>query len=208
LRPVYCEFYDERSSQGADVCARQCAFGRESRRSAPYEFVLDALAPIEPRTRSMFGCLAVYVGEKSCVYAARQDYRDAGQWGVDRNNGRASCRPADASFRRCDRSSYLGARSVAGRCSPPMRTILRSRRCASAKWCFDATQGSGRCRSRNSEPGDLRRNGPGHLDTHQLCLDAAGDLGLACAGDHVDLAANAELAGEVDAGLNREAGVR
>jgi len=34
------------------------------RRSAPHEFVLDALAPLEPATRPMFGCLAVYVEDK------------------------------------------------------------------------------------------------------------------------------------------------
>jgi hypothetical protein len=30
----------------------------------PHEFVLDALAPLSPVTRNMFGCLAVYVEEK------------------------------------------------------------------------------------------------------------------------------------------------
>jgi hypothetical protein len=34
------------------------------RKVVPYEFVLDALAPLSPETRPMFGCLAVYVGEK------------------------------------------------------------------------------------------------------------------------------------------------
>src|ERR1019366_4927014 len=34
------------------------------RKALPHAFVLDALADLEPRTRSMFGCLAVYVGEK------------------------------------------------------------------------------------------------------------------------------------------------
>jgi hypothetical protein len=34
------------------------------RKIVPYEFVLDALAPLSPDTRPMFGCLAVYVGEK------------------------------------------------------------------------------------------------------------------------------------------------
>lgn len=31
---------------------------------APHEFVLDAIAPLSPMTRSMFGCLAVYVEDK------------------------------------------------------------------------------------------------------------------------------------------------
>ena len=34
------------------------------RKKIPYEFVLDALAGLSPWTRPMFGCLAVYVGDK------------------------------------------------------------------------------------------------------------------------------------------------
>lgn len=33
-------------------------------RGAPFGFVLDLLAPADPYTRPMFGCTAVYVGEK------------------------------------------------------------------------------------------------------------------------------------------------
>jgi hypothetical protein len=34
------------------------------RKNVPYEFVLDALSELDPMTRHMFSCLAVYVGEK------------------------------------------------------------------------------------------------------------------------------------------------
>jgi hypothetical protein len=34
------------------------------RKQIPHQFVLDALAPLSPITRPMFGCLAIYVGEK------------------------------------------------------------------------------------------------------------------------------------------------
>ncbi|HLX83034.1 MAG TPA: hypothetical protein VKR59_04010 [Terriglobales bacterium] len=34
------------------------------RKPVPHEFVLDALASLAPRTNPMFGCLAIYVGEK------------------------------------------------------------------------------------------------------------------------------------------------
>jgi len=34
------------------------------RKVIPHEFVLDAIAELSPWTRPMFGCLAVYVGEK------------------------------------------------------------------------------------------------------------------------------------------------
>lgn len=37
------------------------------RKAPPHEFVLDALASLNPRTNPMFGCLAVYVGEKIVV---------------------------------------------------------------------------------------------------------------------------------------------
>jgi hypothetical protein len=39
-------------------------FGVKPRKTPPYEFVLDALAPARYTTRPMFGCLAVYVKEK------------------------------------------------------------------------------------------------------------------------------------------------
>ncbi len=36
----------------------------KQRKRVPYEFVLEALASLSPRTNPMFGCLAVYVDEK------------------------------------------------------------------------------------------------------------------------------------------------
>src|SRR5487761_801613 len=33
-------------------------------KAVPHEFVLDEIASLSPVTRAMFGCLAVYVGEK------------------------------------------------------------------------------------------------------------------------------------------------
>ncbi len=40
------------------------AFVARPRKRVPYEFVLDALIAVSPWTRPMFGCLAVYVGDK------------------------------------------------------------------------------------------------------------------------------------------------
>ena len=45
------------------------------------------------------------------------------------------------------------------------------------------------------------------LDAHQLLLNTAGDPCFAGGRNHVDLAAHTEL-GQVDAGLDRKAGVR
>jgi hypothetical protein len=39
-------------------------FAVKRRKPAPFEFVLDAIASMSPETRPMFGCLAVYVGDK------------------------------------------------------------------------------------------------------------------------------------------------
>jgi hypothetical protein len=44
------------------------------RSRVPHEFVLDALEPIGPITKPMFGCLAVYVKEK--VVMILRDHRD------------------------------------------------------------------------------------------------------------------------------------
>ena len=52
------------------------------RKTVPYEFVLDALAPLSPRTNPMFGCLAVYVEEKIVlILRNRPKYpKDNGVW--------------------------------------------------------------------------------------------------------------------------------
>ena len=52
------------------------------RKPVPHEFVLEALDPVSPWTRPMFGCLAVYVGEKIVlVLRDKPTYlRDNGVW--------------------------------------------------------------------------------------------------------------------------------
>jgi hypothetical protein len=52
----------------------QDPFPMKPRKRVPHEFVLEALAELEPRTNSMFGCLAVYVGEK--IVLILRDKRD------------------------------------------------------------------------------------------------------------------------------------
>jgi len=39
-------------------------FAVRKRKPVPHQFVLDAIASLSPVTRSMFGCLAVYIGDK------------------------------------------------------------------------------------------------------------------------------------------------
>ena len=51
------------------------------RKRLPYEFVLDALAPVSPWTRPMFGCLAVYVEDK-IVLILREKVKESADNGV------------------------------------------------------------------------------------------------------------------------------
>ncbi len=48
----------------------------------PYPFVLDAIAPLSPETRPMFGCLAVYIGVRIVlILREKQDgSADDGVW--------------------------------------------------------------------------------------------------------------------------------
>lgn len=39
-------------------------FAVKRRKPVPHEFVLDAIAQLSPRTRPMFGCLAIYIEDK------------------------------------------------------------------------------------------------------------------------------------------------
>ena len=57
-------------------------FPGKPRQAVPHEFVLDALAVLSPETRSMFGCLAVYVGDKIVLILrdGRTQAADNGVW--------------------------------------------------------------------------------------------------------------------------------
>ena len=62
------------------------------RSRVPHEFVLDALEPVSPVTRPMFGCLAVYVKDKIVlILRDRPDERaDNGVWLATREEDHAS----------------------------------------------------------------------------------------------------------------------
>lgn len=57
-------------------------FSEKRAKPAPYQFVLDCLEPLSPTTRSMFGNLAVYVGEKIVFLLRYRSNRteDNGVW--------------------------------------------------------------------------------------------------------------------------------
>ena len=54
-----------KASRKAILVPPEAGLRAEKRRKAPpHQFVLDALASVSVRTRPMFGCLAIYVGQK------------------------------------------------------------------------------------------------------------------------------------------------
>jgi hypothetical protein len=69
-------------------------FTAQPRKIFPHAFVLDALAELEPRTNPMFGCLAVYVGEKIVLVLRDKSPADAdnGLWLATTVEHRASLR--------------------------------------------------------------------------------------------------------------------
>jgi hypothetical protein len=54
----------------------------KQRKAVPHQFVLDAIATLSPRTRPMFGCLAVYVADKIVLILRdkRDETADNGVW--------------------------------------------------------------------------------------------------------------------------------
>jgi len=56
--------------------------GAKRRKLVPHEFVLEALNALSPHTRPMFGCLAIYVGDKIVLVLRdkRDNAADNGVW--------------------------------------------------------------------------------------------------------------------------------
>ncbi len=55
---------------------------KKIKKPIPFEFVLEALSSVHPRTNPMFGCLAVYVGEKIVLVLRERESspEDNGIW--------------------------------------------------------------------------------------------------------------------------------
>jgi hypothetical protein len=60
----------------------EAIFAARRGKPVPHEFVLEAIASVAPVTRPMFGCLAVYVGEKIVLVLrdSRKTPADNGIW--------------------------------------------------------------------------------------------------------------------------------
>ena len=133
-------------------------FAARPRKRVPHEFVLDALAALSPRTRPMFGCLAVYVEDKIVLILRDKDKAgetDNGVWLATTEDHHRSLRGTSPP---CDPLRFWGRmrwgrKQRAGRCFPPTLRILRKRPCVLANSFLREILESGKCRER----GDRRR---------------------------------------------------
>src|SRR6266851_8791468 len=64
------------------VPTNDASFRVKRRRNVPHEFVLEALSQLSARTNPMFGCLALYLGEKIVLMLRdkREGTADNGVW--------------------------------------------------------------------------------------------------------------------------------
>jgi hypothetical protein len=72
----------KRRRNPSDLPLEDALFTTKQRKRVPHEFVLEALAPLSPRTNPMFGCLAVYAGDKIVLILRdkREKTADNGVW--------------------------------------------------------------------------------------------------------------------------------
>jgi len=70
-------------------------FDVKPRKPVPHEFVLEAISTLSPKTRSMFGCLAIYVQDKIVFIL-----RDKGDQGADNGVWLATTEDQHRSLRR------------------------------------------------------------------------------------------------------------
>jgi len=104
-----------------------------AKKPAPYPFVLDALYPLSPETRPMFGCLAVYIGPKIVLILRdkRDGSADDGVWLATTQDHNESLRldfPNIRSIQVLGKKNHRLANSprrcvrLRKRCTPSLRT--------------------------------------------------------------------------------------
>ncbi|WP_437760584.1 hypothetical protein [Sorangium sp. So ce1389] len=90
-----------RRSRSGRVAPADDVFAARKRKPVPHEFVLEALAPLGPETRPMFGCLAVYVEDKIVLVLRDKPApaQDNGVWLATTQEHHAALRPEFPSMR-------------------------------------------------------------------------------------------------------------
>ncbi len=104
---------------------------RGPKKRPPFAFVLDELASLEPWTRPMFGCTAVYVGETIVLILREKRDADDGVWVATTKEHHASLRLALPSLRSI---AVLGAGVTGWQVLPSTRRTSRRACSRSARW--------------------------------------------------------------------------
>ncbi|XYI03572.1 hypothetical protein ACMHYB_28935 [Sorangium sp. So ce1128] len=88
-------------SRSGRVAPADDVFAARKRKPVPHEFVLEALAPLGPETRPMFGCVAVYVEDKIVLVLRDKPAPalDNGVWLATSAEHHAALRPEFPSMR-------------------------------------------------------------------------------------------------------------
>ncbi len=117
---------------------------RPKRRSAPYPFILEALAPLEPEVRPMFSGFAVYVGEKIVLMLrdSQKQPEDNGVWLVFSETANLADPASAKTFRRFDSSNCWAARSPTGGSSQQTARASSRKHCTPASFFSNTTCGS------------------------------------------------------------------
>lgn len=55
-------------------------FAPKVKRALPFDFVLETLSDLDPETKPMFGCTAIYVGDKIVLILREKGDEDDGVW--------------------------------------------------------------------------------------------------------------------------------
>jgi hypothetical protein len=121
----------KRSRDKASLPLEDTPFAIKQRKAVPHEFVLDAIAPLSPETRSMFGCLAIYVQDKIVLILRdkREGTADNGVWLATTEEHHQSLRREFPNMRSI---RVFGKKVTVGRSSRPTRRISKRPRCARA----------------------------------------------------------------------------
>jgi len=129
-------------------------FAVKQRKPVPHKFVLDAIGTLAPRTRPMFGCLAVYVADKIVLILRdkRDGTADNGVWLATTEEHHESLRREFPNMRSIQ---AFGTEVTGWQVLPADATDFEE--AALRSWSSPGTVESARCRER----GGPRRRGPG-----------------------------------------------
>jgi hypothetical protein len=140
---------------------RITGLAKPKRRSAPYPFIIEALAPLEPEVRPMFSGFAVYVGEK-IVLMLRDSLKqpeDNGVWLVFSETANLADPGIRLNFPSLRRINLLGGKIAHWRLIPADGSTFESEALHACELLLKHDGRFGRVpQSRQARPNKVRRN--------------------------------------------------